>query len=171
MICWYMLSIETVTSAPLLEHLAPRSAGLRSLRLSREDRLHLLDALDQGVDLVHRGVHTERRSRGRRYSVPHADRTSAVMTGAHGDALLVEQLRDVVRMNALERKGDRGATVDGGGRPDDAQVRDRLQTLERVGGERLLVLADLGHAERGHPVDGRAERDGLRDHRRAGLEA
>src|SRR4051812_24716603 len=93
------------------------------------------------------------------------------MPGAHRDALLVEQLGDVVGVNALDGEGDRGATVDRGGRPDDAQIGDGLQTLERVRGERLLVLADVVEPESRDVVDGGTECDRLGDHRRTGLEA
>ena len=43
-----------------------------------------------------------------------------MMAGTYRDTPLIEQLGDVVRMNAAQGEGNRGATVDGNVRSDDA---------------------------------------------------
>ena len=78
---------------------------------SAEEVPYVLQAVDQGVDLGRRGVQIERRSRGRRNSVPQADRPRAVVADPDRDALLVEDLAHVVRVDVAEREGDRGAAV------------------------------------------------------------
>ena len=82
---------------------------------------------------------------------------------------LVEQAGDVVRVNVAQAEGDHAAAL-GGGRAIDAQAGDRRQALHRVGDDRLLVRADVGHAQVAQVVHGRAQPDGFGDGRGAGLE-
>src|SRR5690242_3236870 len=105
MTSWYMESSFTVSARP-----------------SAEEVPYVLQSVDQSVDLGRRGVQIERRSRGRRNSVPQADRAGAVVADPDRDALLVEDLTHVVRVDVTEREGDRRAPVLGRGRANDAQV-------------------------------------------------
>src|SRR5918996_3612983 len=128
MTSWYMESSFTVSARP-----------------SAEEVPYVLQAVHQSVDLGRRGVQIERRSRGRRNSVAEADRARAVVAHADRDALLVQDLAHVVRVDVPEREGDRGAALLGRGGADDAQVGDLRQALDRVLGEGLLVGVDLVH--------------------------
>src|SRR5512147_1874563 len=141
------------------------SSFMRSLVPSAEEVPYVLQSVDQGVDLGRRGVQVERRSRGRRNSVPEADRTGAVVADADRDALLVEDLAHVVRVDVAQGEGDRGAAVLGRRRADDPQIRDLRQALHRVLRERVLVGEDLVHADRLQVVDRRAQAGRLRDRR------
>src|SRR5689334_25271399 len=87
-----------------------------STRLSAEEVPNVLQPLDQCVDLGRRGVQIERRSRGRGNSVPQADGSRAVVADADRDALLVEDLAHVVRVDVAQGEGDRGPAVLGRGR-------------------------------------------------------
>ena len=75
-----------------------------------EHLLHVVEAADQRVDLGRRVVQVERRPRGRRYSEPQVERAGAVVPDPHGDAVhVVEDLPDVVGVDALQRERDRAA--------------------------------------------------------------
>src|SRR3954452_12844065 len=153
MTSWYIESSFTVSARP-----------------SAEEVPYVLQPLDQCVDLGRRGVQIERRSRGRGNSVPEADGPRAVVTDTDRDALFVEDLAHVVRVDVAEREGDRRAPVLGRGGADDPEAGDLRQALDRVLGERVLVGEDLVHADRLEIVDGRAQTDRLRDRRGARLE-
>ena len=56
-------------------------------------------------------------------------------------------------------------------RAEDPQPRHGGQAVERVRGDQVLVRRDLVHPEGGEVARGRGQADGLRDRRRAGLEA
>src|SRR3954470_9708782 len=107
MTSWYIESSFTFSASP-----------------SAEEVPYVLQTVDQRVDLGRRGVQIERRSRGRRNSVPQAHGAGAVVTDPDRDALLVEDLAHVVRVDVAEREGDRRAPVLGRGRADDPQVGD-----------------------------------------------
>src|SRR6478609_1572448 len=124
---------------------------------SAEEVADVVEAVDQRVHLAGRGVQVERRPGGRRNSVPQADRPRAVVADPDRDALLVEDLADVVRVDVTEREGDRRAAVDGRARADDPQIGHLVQALDGVGGDRVLVRGDLVHADRRQVVDGGAE--------------
>ena len=115
MICWYIESMDIVMLCP------------RSLRKRRSSRKHLLDLADTGderVDLVLGGVDAERRASGSRDAITDAHRTCAVVPGPHGDAVLIQQLGDVMRVDALEGERDRRPAVDRGLGPDERAVRE-----------------------------------------------
>src|SRR4051812_22679175 len=107
MTSWYIESSFTISARP-----------------SAEEVPYVLQPVDQSVDLGRRGVQIERRSRGRRNSVPQADGACAVMTHAYRDALLVQNLAHVVRVDVAQREGDRRAPVLGRRRADDPEARD-----------------------------------------------
>src|SRR3954454_13158052 len=147
MTSWYIESSFTVLSS----------------RPSAEEVPYVLQAVDQSVDLGLRGVQIERRSRGRRNSVAEADRPRAVVADPDRDALLVEDLAHVVRVDVAEREGDRGAPLLGRRRADDPEVGDFEEALHRVFRERVLVRGDVLHADGAQIVDGRPQTDRLGD--------
>jgi hypothetical protein len=63
-----------------------------------------------------------------------------VVPGADRDALPVEDLGNIVRMDALVERDDPRAPLRW--RPKDVHPRHLRQALERVGGEGVLVLLD-----------------------------
>ena len=71
--------------------------GRRRARRSREDLAHGGEAVDQRVDVLPRVVERERRARGRRHAQRLEQRLRAVVAGADGDAVPVEDRADVVR--------------------------------------------------------------------------
>src|SRR5690242_11704381 len=91
------------------------SSFMRSLVPSAEEVPYVFQPVDQSIDLGRCGVQIERRSRGRRNSVAQAHGASAVVAHPDRDALLVEDLAHVVRVDVAEREGDRRAPVLGRG--------------------------------------------------------
>src|SRR6202034_370857 len=75
-------------------------------------------------------------------------RPGAVMVGTHGDAELVQQLADVMRVYAVDRERYGTAPVLGGKRAEDAHALDAAERFERVRGELLLVRGHVLHAQR-----------------------
>src|SRR5438270_4416933 len=98
-------------------------------RSSLEITLHVLEAFRQLVDVVGVAVDVHRRPRRRGHAVAQASGAGAVVTDAHGDTTLVEQLPDVMRVDAVESERDRAAAVVVGRRPDDAQAVDLLKSI------------------------------------------
>src|SRR3954452_16175750 len=117
------------------------------VRPSAEEVPYVLQAVDQNVDLGRRGVQIERRSRGRGNSVAEADGPRAVVPDTDRDALLVQDLAHVVRVDVAQGEGDRRAPLLGRGRADDPEVGDLRQLPHRVLGERVLMGEDLVHAD------------------------
>src|ERR1700691_2825102 len=70
----------------------------------REKLLCLAHALGQRVDLVVGVVHVEHRPRAGLHPERAVQRPGAVMVGTHGDAELVQQLTDVMRVHAVDRE-------------------------------------------------------------------
>src|SRR3954447_15287788 len=99
---------------------------------SSEELLGRANSAGQGVDVVVAGVHVERGAGGRGNSVATDDGPRAVVPHPDGDAEVVEHLPDVVRMDALDREGDRSAAGHRVGRPDHSHARDLRQLLQRV---------------------------------------
>ena len=127
------------------------------------------ESVDESVDLLGERVEVEARSgRGCHAEVIH-DRLGAVVAGAHGDALAVEDLSDVVGMDTLDLEGDDPATPLGGW-PEDPDVRQLGQPRKRVLGQLPLVPLDRVEPDRVQVVDRLTETVGLRDRRRPGLE-
>src|SRR6188472_2342970 len=115
---------------------------------STQGHLDLVEAGDEPVDLLGDRVEVEARARRRRDPEPRHQRLCAVMPRADGDAFPVEDLRDVVRMNALHVEGDDpGAPL--GRRPEDPHPRHLVE-----GGHRLLYQHVLVALDRVEP-DGR----------------
>jgi hypothetical protein len=89
---------------------------------------------------------------------------------ADTDAAAIGQLGDVVWVHPLDRERHQPTArlcLRGTG---DAQAGDIPEALQRVSGQRALVRAHAIHADLAQVLDCRAQADGLRDRRRAGLE-
>src|SRR3954452_3738617 len=110
---------------------------------SSEELLGRANSVGQGVDVVVAGVHVERGARGGRDAVAPDDRPGAVVPDPDGDAEVVEHLPDVVRVDVLDGEGDRAPAGDGVGGADHGHPGDLGEPLQRVAGERLLVLLHL----------------------------
>jgi hypothetical protein len=125
-----------------------------------------VDPVHEAVDLLAQGVQIEARARRRGYAeLPH-EWLRAVVARADGDALPPEDLRDVVRVDALDVEGDDPAAALRRGRTVDADAVDLADTAERVLGELVLVRLDRLEADLVQVVDRGAEADGLREGRR-----
>ena len=131
--------------------------------------LDLVQAVDQPVDLLGDGVEVEARARGRGDAEASHQRLGAVVAGADGDALPVEDLRDVVRMDPGDvERDDPGTPLDG--RPEDADPVELGELGQRVLGQLVLVPLDRVEADLVEVVDRDAEAVGLRNRGCAGLE-
>src|SRR5262249_37706248 len=93
-----------------------------------------------------------------------------MMSGPDGDALGVEQRGDVMRVQALDGECHHGPAVDGHRRTVHSYPGDSSESLERLAGERPLVLADSFHAELLQVFDRRGQPYRLGDRRCARLE-
>src|SRR3954454_9230588 len=92
-----------------------------------EEPLHVFDPADERVDLRRGRVEVERRAGRRGHLVVQAHRPRAVVTDAHRDALLVENLTDVVRVDPVEHERDRPAALLRRRRADDPKPDDRRE--------------------------------------------
>ena len=128
-----------------------------------------METVDEPVDLFGDRVQVEARARRRSDTESGHQRLRAVVTCADGNAFPVEDLRDVVRMDAghLERD-DPGAALDR--RPEQPHPVELTETLHRVPRELVLVLLDRGKADTRDVVDRGAEPDRLGDCGCSGLE-
>src|SRR4029453_8804470 len=95
-----------------------------------EELLGRPNSVGQRIDVVVAGVHVERGPGGRRDAVAADDGPRAVVPHADGDAAVVEDLADVVGVDAVDGEGDRSPARDGVRRPDDGDARDLGQLLQ-----------------------------------------
>ena len=101
------------------------------------------------IDFGRRVVEIEARPRAGGDAEPVVQRLRAVVAGADRDALLVEQLGDVVRMRLRRREAhDAGLVL--GRRAEDPQAVDLLQPLVRVAS---TVRARAARSRRGRCVE------------------
>ena len=92
-----------------------------------------------------------------------------VVPRANGDALRVQDGRDIVWVDVAQSKGDNTPPMLRA-RPQDAQALDVLHAFVRVAHQRALVGSHVVHAQIAQVVHGRAQGDGLGNGRRARLE-
>src|SRR5688500_15743614 len=98
-------------------------------------------------------------------------RPRAVVTHPYRDTFGVENLADVIGVNAFDVEGNGGAPCFRRGRADDPYAWQRPDRIKRVRGQHSLVPLDRRHADTGEVIAGGSQADGLRGHRYAGLEA
>src|SRR6266487_2138151 len=129
----------------------------------------LLQACDEPVDLLGDGVEVEAGPVRRRDAKLGHQRLAAVVAGTNRDAVHVEDLCHVVRVDPFDVERDDSRTPVGGRAVAD-EARYVGQTVERVDEQLTLVLLDRTDAHVAHVVDRSSEPYGLRDRLRAGLE-
>src|SRR5919205_1038206 len=135
---------------------------------SGEDFDDLLHGRDEGVHLFPGVVEGEGGAgRGRDAEVLH-DGLRAVVAGADGDALLVEDGAHVVRVHLVDDEGQHARLLARGA--DDAHALDRRELLGRVTEQLLLVRVRGLAVDAVEVVNRGAEADGRGDGRRARLE-
>ncbi len=94
-----------------------------------------------------------------------------MVAGADGDAVAVEDLGDVVGVDALDLEGDRADPLRAARGAEDRQAGDLGDPGQGVVGDLLLVGEHGVHAEAVEPAQGRGHADRLGDRRRPRLEA
>ena len=115
-------------------------------------------------------VEVERRPSSGRHSETDAHRVGTVVADPHLHSERVEHLAHVVRVDTSQDERDRAAPVHHRVRPDDPQVRNGGQGVQRVRGELPFVLRHRLHADTGQIVDRCGQAHRLGDRRRARLE-
>src|SRR5215204_2210432 len=106
-----------------------------------EDFSRAEEPLVEAVDVLLEGVEVEARSVRRRDAQPGHQRLAAVVARADRDALPVQNLRDVVRVDALHvERDDPGPLLRR--RAVQLDPRHVTEALQRVGDEVVLMLLD-----------------------------
>src|SRR5439155_16713681 len=106
-----------------------------------EELMCLVESFGEAIDLFRDGVEVEAGAVRRRDAELRHQRLAAVVPGTDGDAVHVEDLRDVVRMHAVEiERKDAGAPLRRW--PVGGQARHLRQPFERVDEQLTLVLLD-----------------------------
>ena len=113
-------------------------------------------------------VERERRTHGALEAEVPLRRHRTVVSGADGDAVLVEMPRDVFVRHARNDEREHARLVLRG--PDWPQAGHGGERLRRVFQQFVFVGRECGNADGGQVVDRGAEADHARDIRRAGLE-
>ena len=117
--------------------------------------------LEQAVDVLEGVVNGQGSPHCARYSVAVHQRFGAVVSGAYGDPLAVQQRTDIRRMRSPEVEGKsarffRRVPVDG-------QAFDAAHFLVEVGHQLFFTLVDLFPSQGVHEVDGGSQADGAFD--------
>src|SRR5207253_1224043 len=95
----------------------------------------ILESVDEGVDLGWGVVDEEARARrGDAVEPPH-QWLSAVMAGPDGDAVLIEHLTEVVRVNVAVVESDHADALLCARRTVDRDTGDGRKLLHRIGGD------------------------------------
>src|ERR1700733_13482547 len=98
------------------------------------------------VDLLEGVIEGERGARGGRHLEEFHHGHGAVMAGADGDAALVEDGAEIVRMHARDHEGHQARFVARGA--DDREVLDLAQAGRRIVEQRMFVRARRGKVQR-----------------------
>src|SRR2546426_9498457 len=109
----------------LVPERATRGAGA-------EEFLGLPQRLDKGVHFVARVVEVEAGARGGGDAEFLVERHRAMMTGPDGDAFLIEEGRQIVRMNVAERERDETTTFFHVERTVDDDFDELFQPIDGV---------------------------------------
>src|SRR5436190_1417062 len=99
--------------------------------------MHRVQTVDELVDLLLHRVEIEARAVRRRYAELLHQRLAAMVPGTDRDALHVENLRDIVRMDAVDVERHDAGTARGG-RPVQRDAGDLAEPAEGVRGELVL---------------------------------
>src|SRR6478735_7133912 len=122
---------------------------------SRSDTERLLDLPqpgDEPVDVVRDRVEVEARARRGGDAEARHQRLRAVVARANRDVLPVEDLRDVVRVHALELEADdAGAAVRG--RAEHTDALDLGERVHRLHDELVLMRLDRVEADLGDVIE------------------
>src|SRR5690606_12771314 len=145
-----------------------RSGGDELRGSSSENPLGSFDPAQQRGDIVFVAVESEAGSCGGRDAEALHQWLRAVVAGANGDVLFVQDGPEIVRVNAVEREADDAGAVVG---PEQAHVVHPSQRLAKLRDQRGLVGVDRVEADAGDVVASGGEPDRLDDGGRAGLEA
>src|SRR3954451_8242369 len=87
--------------------------------------LRVLQRVDERVDLLGRGVEVRRRPRAGLNAVPQVCGLRAVVPSAYGDTAAVQDLADVVRMQAGQLEAHRSPALVGGCGAEHAHTAHR----------------------------------------------
>src|SRR5439155_10080714 len=113
--------------------------SLHRCRPWREQRAHRVKPAHQSIDITLIIVQIQAGPRRGRHAQPTMQGLRAVMSGPHGDAFLIQDLRHVMRVHALQRERHHPAAVFHVARTKHRQSRYIAERVQRVGGEPLLV--------------------------------
>src|SRR5205085_267922 len=110
-------------------------------RSDTECLFHLVQPRNEPVDVVRDRVEVEAGTSRRGHAETRHQRLRAVVARAHGDVLPIEDLRDVVRVDALELEADdAGPAVCG--RAEHADPADLGERVHRLHDELVLMRLD-----------------------------
>src|ERR1035438_130511 len=112
-----------------------------------EEFLRLAHAVGECVDLSKGVVDVEGRAGAGLRAQSAVQRPGTVVAGPHGDAELVQDLSDVMRVNALDDERHRAAAAVRAHRAQDRYPVDVAECCQRVRCQCLLVRRDAGHAQ------------------------
>src|SRR5258708_18576255 len=135
---------------------------------SSEQLARAFDAGGKPIDFLEGVVEGDRGSGGRRPVEEIPDRHGAVMPGPNGNAVLVENGPEVVRMHARDGEGNQACLV--AGRAHDAQIRNLGQYRRRMIEQGVLVALRGVAIQVEQKIHRRAQSDASRDIGRARLE-
>src|SRR5680860_925039 len=117
-----------------------------------EHRGHPIESCQQRVDLSNRVVCREAGSRGSCHVHPPMQWPGAVVTDPNSDSGIVEDLADIMRVDAVDDEGDRARTVLAVGRSDHTDPGTLRETGEQGLGEGVLMGRHPRHTEGGEVV-------------------
>ena len=118
-------------------------------------RGHLVESVQQRINLSHRVVRREADSRRRRHIHPLMQRPGAVVTNPNSDPSIIKNLADIMRVDTVDHEGDHTRTVLAVDRPDDTDPWTLRETGEKHFGEGMFMGRDPPHSEAGQVVTGR----------------
>lgn len=128
---------------------------------------HLFDCFRQFINFLARIVESKRSARGCRNTEKLHHGLRAVMSGANGDALLVKDRADVVRMNVFDRERQNGCFFLR--RADNAHAFDCRKFFGRVFEQFVFIAGGGFKINRIQIINRRAESDVGGDGGRSGF--
>src|SRR5207302_4228849 len=122
------------------------------MEISPKHLNHLLDRLRQRIDLFLRVVESKRGARRGRDVESFHHRLGAVMTGANGDAFLIQNRADVVRVNVVNHEGQHAQLFTRG--TDDAYAFDGGNTLGGIDEQLVFIRRRFFAADDAQVING-----------------